>query len=362
MITYGEVEKLHCMRAADQSVLSVYAYVPSERASMRELQAHAMDLVKAATERAPDMLHREDELLARRTLAERAGEWLGHTLGIFVSGQLSLLEVVPLRGSFPERAVLAARPHVRPLLAALGRYPDHRVVVMDHRHAWLLTVAGDRVEIVARTSAESLPSAGFGGWYFEQSHVLQRVTEVAPHFYQDAAAILDRQARHGSSQPLVVGGYVDSITQLLTLLPQAVLRDYAGSFAADPHSLTLAGARDLAAPVVSSWAERRECQLVQAVTTARPGVPATIGLEDCLTAVNAGTVGLLLIADEPLVPGFHCERCDVLSVGSNECCDWGAASWPVPDLLEEMAWRTLRDGGQVVSARTLPCTAAARMQ
>jgi hypothetical protein len=141
-----------------------------------------------------------------------------------------------------------------------------------------------------------------------------------------------------------------------------VLTEYAGSFAADPRTLTLARARELAAPVMPHRAERRERQLVQAVTARRPGMPAAIGLEECLTAVNASTMDLLLTSDEPIVPGFHCERCDVLSVSSDGCCDWGAASWPVPDLLEEMAWRALHAGRQVVSARNLQCTAAAWLQ
>ena len=362
MITYGEVEKLRSSWAADQSVLSLYVYVPQDGAGLRQLPARAADLIKAATERTPDRLHREDEMLARRTLGQHAREWLGHTLGIFVSEQLSLLDLVPLPGRFAERAVLAARPHLRPTLAALERCPDHRIVVIDHRHAWLITVAGDRIEVVAQAPTEAAPSAAFGGWYLEPSQGRQRVTEVAPHLFQDAAAILDRQAHCGSSQPLVVAGDPDSITHLLALLPRAVLTEYAGSFVVDPHTLTLARARELAAPVMSHWAERRERQLVQAVTAPRPGTRTAIGLEECLTAINAGTADLLVIADEPIVPGFHCERCDELSVSSDGCCDWGAASWPVPDLLEEMAWRTLHGGGEVVSARTLPCTAAAWLQ
>ena len=244
MITYGEVEKLRSSRAADQSVLSLYVYVPPDSAGLRQLQARAADLIEAATEGTPDTLHREDEMLARRTLGRHTEEWLGHTLGIFVSEQLSLLDVVPLPGRFAERAVLAARPHLRPILAALERYPDHRIVVIDHRHAWLITVAGDRIEVVARVPAESAPSAAFGGWYLEPSDSRQRVTELAAHSHQDAAAILDRQARYGSSQPLVIGGHADSIMHLLALLPRAVLTEYAGGFAADPRALTLAGARE----------------------------------------------------------------------------------------------------------------------
>jgi hypothetical protein len=113
---------------------------------------------------------------------------------------------------------------------------------------------------------------------------------------------------------------------------------------------------------MAHWAERRERQLVQAITAARPGIATAVGLGGCLAAVNDGTAELLLIPDEVTAPGFECERCDVLSVSRDGCCDWGAASWPVPDLLEEMAWRTLHSGGQVVSARTLPCAAAARLR
>ncbi len=362
MITYGEVEKLRSTWAADQSVLSLYVYVPPDSASPRELSARAADLIEAAAALTPGTLHREDELLAGRTVAQHATKWLGHTLGIFVSEQLGLLDLVLLPGRFTERAVLAARPHLRPLLAALERYPDHRIVIIDHRHAWLIAVAGERIEVVAKVPSEGAPSAAFGGWYLEPSHGLQRVTELAPHLCQDAASILDRQAGCGRSQPLVIGGHADSITHLLALLPHAVLTEYAGSFVADPGTLTLARARELAAPVISRWEDRRERHVVDAVTAPRPGMPTAIGLEECLIAVNAGTADLLLIADEPIMPGFHCERCDELSVSSDGCCDWGAASWPVPDLLEEMAWRLLHSGGQVLSARRLPCTAAARLQ
>lgn len=142
-------------------------------------------------------------------------------------------------------------------------YPDYRIVIIDNRHAWLLAVAGDRIAVVATVPSGNEGSAGFGGWYLEPSHGLLRVTELAPHLYQDAAAILNRQSRHGGWQPLVIGGRLDSITHLLALLPRAVLAEYAGGFAADPRTLTLARARELADPVMSHWAERRERALAR---------------------------------------------------------------------------------------------------
>jgi len=362
MITYEEIEKLRSSLAPDDSVLSVYLRVPADQAEVRALSRRAINLMMGAAARTPGQLRDEDAQQVLRTVAAQASDRLDTTLGIFVSGQLGLNQVVPLPAGLPERAVLAVRPHVRPLLAALQRHPDHRIVIIDHRRAWLLAVAGDRVETVATIPADRMPRDGFGGWFLEPSHGLERVTELTAHLYQDAAAILDRQARYGGSQPIVIGGYADSVTHLLALLPRAVLTSYAGGFAADPHELTLASARQLAAPVLAHWAERRERQLVQELTTPAQGVRVAIGLDDSLAAVNTGDADLLLIPDDPIVPGFHCERCDVLTRTSDGCCDWGAASRPVADLLEEMTTRLQHEGEQVVSARTLPCEAVARLR
>jgi hypothetical protein len=46
--------------------------------------------------------------------------------------------------------------------------------------------------------------------------------------------------------PLVIGGHHDSIAGLPQALPPAVRKDFAGSFTADPHTLTPARIRELA--------------------------------------------------------------------------------------------------------------------
>jgi hypothetical protein len=362
MITYGEVDKLRSIRAPEESVVSLYVTVPRDPAGLRELSAQVGDLIKAADGTA-NPLAAGDEQLARDAVVSHAREWLGHTLAVFVCSDLGLLEVVPLPDEFAERAVLAVRPHVRPLLSALQRHPDHRIVIIDHQHVWLLAVAGDRIETVARTSDDTLPSASFGGWYGLQSYgVNQRVAELARHHYRDAAAILARAARDSGVQPLVIGGRADVVKRLLADLPRTVRGDYAGRFASDPHLLTPARARDLAAPVLAHWCEQRERQLVQEITAPTSATRAAIGLHACLASVNAEEQDLLLIPDDGMVPGYVCERCEALTVTSDGCCDWGAASRAVPDLLEEMAVRTLHAGGDVISARELPCGVAARLR
>ena len=78
--------------------------------------------------------------------------------------------------------------------------------------------------------------------------------------------------------------------------------------------------------------------------------------------MNAGAAELLLVPDEGMIPGFECGRCGALSVTGVDCPDWGTAARAVPDLLEEMAGRTLDDGGQVISVCDAPAGAAVKLR
>ncbi len=367
MVTYGEVDKLRCIRAPAESVLSVYLSIPRDPAELRSLPARASDLITAASGTRPDGqpcgLDPADEQVVRGAVAAHARQHLGRTIAVFACADLGLLEVVPLPGLFAERAVLAVRPHVRPLLAALERHPDHRIAVIDRRHAYLLAVADDRVDTIASVPGGLVPRHSPGGWYGLEPHQTeQRMGELTRHLFSDAAAILQRAARDTGRQPLVIGGHSEGISRLLADLSPELRDSYAGCFGADPQTLTPARASELAAPVIANWTERRESQEAGKITAASSGVRAAVGLTACLAAVNADAVRLLLLPDDGVRPGYRCERCGTLGVTDSECCDWGAAARAVPDLLEEMALQTMHDGGDVMSLREAPFDVAAGLR
>ena len=293
------------------------------------------------------------------TLAAHGRDWLGHTVVFFACGELGLFEATPLPCLLQERGVLATRPHVRPLLAALQRCPDYRVAIADRWHSWVLSVSGTQVETVARQSDEGPRSPGFGGWYgLESYRIQQRVIQLGRHHYRDTAAILQRAADAGRNVPLVIGGHHDSIAGLLQALPPAVRKDFAGSFTADPHTLTAARVRELAGPVIESWVARREPELTEEIFSQL----AAVGLHASLAAVNEGAVAHLVVAHEGMIAGFVCGRCGALSTGSDECRDWGTAARAVPDLLDEAVQRTLDDNGQVTVIREAPFSIAAKLR
>jgi peptide chain release factor subunit 1 len=170
MISRADVDKLLSAHATDPVVLSLYVQVPVDPAALHGLPARAGELLAAAAGTHADgpgaVRARDADVTAvRDLLEEHARGWLGHTAAIFACGQLGLTDGIALPCTMPARAVIATRPHVRPLLVALQRCPAYHVVVVDRRHAWVFKVAGERIDTVAQSAAEGVRSAGFGGWY-----------------------------------------------------------------------------------------------------------------------------------------------------------------------------------------------------
>jgi hypothetical protein len=368
MFGYAEIEKLRRVCAPGAEVLSLYLAVPLDPAGVRGLAAQAAELMASAvgqadgSERDGARVGHADRDAVLDALAAHGRDWAGHTVALFACRELGLFEALPLPCLLPEQAALTSRPYIRPLLAAVQRCPDYRVAIADREHAWVLSVRGSQVETMARQVDRGPRSAGFGGWYGLQAHRIQRrIIELGRHHYRDTAAILERAAAAGRV-PLVIGGHRDSIAGLLRALPPAAREAFAGSFHADPHTLTEARVRELAAPVIGGWVARRERELAEEVVAGPPGRLAAVGLPACLAAVGRGAVDRLLVSDDGIIPGFACDRCGVLSAVRGECPGCGTATRPVPDLLEEMVQRALDDDGRVTVVRDAPFSVAAKLR
>ncbi len=367
MISRADVDKLLSAHASDPVVLSLYLQVPVDPAALRGLPARAAGLLAAAGRhpdgpgaiRVPDA----DRRAVRDLLDQHARGWLGHTAAIFTCARLGLAEGIALPCPVPERAVIATRPHVRPLLVALQRCPAYYVAVVDRRHAWVFNVAAERIDTVAESAAEGVRSPGFGGWYGLEAHrIHERVIQLARHHYRETAVLLEQAMDATGPQPLVAGGHADSIPQFVAVLPAGLRDRFAGSFAADPHTLTPARVRELAAPVIGHWVTAREQRLAAQIRDLPPGGPTAAGLQECATAASQHAVQLLIVPDDGLIPGFACGPCGTLTVAGDDCRGCGAAPRAVPDLIEEMAVKTLGDGGLVEAVSDPPGGVAARLR
>ena len=234
MISRAEVDKLLDVRAAGPSLLSLYVQVPLDPAELRGLPAHAGELFALAARDGPGVpaavrVGAADARAVLGLLASRARDWLGHTVAIFACAELGLAEAIPLPCLLPERAVLAARPHVRPLLLAIQRCPAYRVVVVDRRRAWLFSIADTEVGTAVLPPAEGMRGHGFSGWYGLEAHrVSERINRLARHHYHDTATLLERAAQASGAEPVIIGGHQDTIPYFLGVLPAGLRDQFAG--------------------------------------------------------------------------------------------------------------------------------------
>ena len=364
----GELVRLSRLRAAGPTVLSLFVTVPLDPAQLRGLPTRIDELMSAAAggprTAGPGRLAEKDRRAIHVAAVKDGRDWLGRTMAVFTCADLGLFEVAGLRTPVPERAVLADRPHIRPLLAARQWCPDYRIAVVDSRHAWLFAVAGDDVTTTAAPDGVRMPSTEFGGWYgLETRRVHHRVIQFDRRHYQDTAALLEQAVRDSGPQPLVIAGHEEQISAFYSFLHSDVRKDFAGSFAVDPHAVTPARVRALAQPVVERWADRTARGRSSAILGTPPGGPAAVGLPACLAAVGRRAVTELVLPGDGLVPGHACPRCGQLSVAA-ACPAFGGHGQPLPDLLDEMARRTVCDGGTVTALRggTAPVVARLRFR
>jgi hypothetical protein len=372
MISSTYVDKLLSLRTRGPSLLSLYLWIPLDPAELRELPARADELYALAAHDGSGAgaggqvgVGPAEREMVRALLTARARSWMGHTVAIFACAELGLREAVPLPIRLQERAVLASRPHIRPLLLAIQRCPSYRVVVANRRHAWLFSITGGDIRSTALPEAKGPRSHGFSGWYgLDAYRVNERIINLAHQHYHDTVAVLAQATRAdvGEPEPLIIGGHKDTIAQMLSALPIRLRDHFAGSFITDPHTLTPARVRDLAGHVIEDWLGRRDQEILEQFQHELPDGLAVTGLIGCLAAARQRAIRLLIVPVGGLLPGHVCQRCGALSSDGSGCLDGPDVSFPVPDLFEELTVRTIEGGGQVYGLYDPPAGIAALLR
>lgn len=347
-------------------MLSLYLSIPLDLAEHRALPARIRQLIKSAAvaPRGAPKVRDSDVNAVTSLVAERSHDWLGHTVAIFASADIGMLEAMPLPGPAAEQSFVGDRPQVRPLIAALQRAPDYRVALVDVQRAWVFAIKNESIETVAERTGPGVRKTGFAGWYgLEAYRIQQRVLELSRQHFKDTIAMLERTA--GAERgPLVIGGYDSEIRQFRALLPHAVADQIAGTINVDLQTVTPGRVRELANPVIGRWAERVQEHAVQDVLSQPPGIAAVTGFDECAAASRARAISGLVLPDGKPLPGFSCDQCGGLTAGYSgcECEDPQDQCRAVPDVLEELASRTLAGGGEVTAVRVAPFTVGARLR
>ena len=263
MISPADVEKLRTMRAPEPAVLSLYLPVPLDPAQLRELPARAGR---------PDRLRRQREGFSDTPRGPGRGPaaggsprpglaWpRGRDIQLAASSACWKLCRCPVRSrngpcwppgrmsgrSWPRYNAAPPTGLRSSTGGTAGCCPSRETA--SKPSSCLPRMASATWDWAAGTAwTATAPSSGSPCWRAATT--------------KTSRAILEREARAGDHRPLVIGGHPEGISQLLSLLPQHLREQYAGSFTADPHTLTTARVRELAGVVIADWVARREQQL-----------------------------------------------------------------------------------------------------
>jgi hypothetical protein len=350
MLSYADIEELLTVGSEDPLVLSLYLEMPRYLPGLRGVPDRVRDLLAAAADGVEGQVSGQAVAAAerdvRKVLEAGARYWLGHGAGMFLCGPVGLAERIVLPAGLGERAVFASRPHVRPLLTALQRWPVYQVAVVARRYAWLFTVAGEDVGVPALQAPAGQRSPDPDGWdWLGTRRAGERMGWFPRYRFRDAAGILVHSS--DDEEPLVVAGYPDAIPEFLAALPTTARDRSVGSCIVDPLMVAPARVRELADPVVRHSVDRSEQELVARIRREPPGGRAAVGLAECLAVVNRNAVETLAVPGNGTVPGYACRQCGALATAGAGCACGRPAARAVPDLIEEMAVATIRTGGHV---------------
>jgi hypothetical protein len=359
LITKTDTDELRALQAGHSAVISLYLNIPVDIAEHRGLVTRARELVKDAGGSSTSDADTVAGLVTRGSL-----DWLGQTVAIFACGELGLAQAIPMPGHWPDRAMIAPRPYLRPMLAVLQRNPDYQVAVLDAKQAWVLAIGDDGIATLAERTGREVPSSGFAGWDgLEAYRIQQRIMQLAKQHYRDTIEVLE-QTGDGLRRPLVLGGHEMQLSQFRSVLPLPVRQRLAGTFSLDLQSATPAKVRELAAPVIADWAEASEAQLVNDVLSEPPGTSVATSLDGAIAAVRARAASNVVVPDDQVVPGYACADCGSLGVGQTacDCQDPAQSCEPIPDVLDYLTSQALDGGSAVTAVRQAPFTAAARLR
>jgi Bacterial archaeo-eukaryotic release factor family 10 len=346
-----QVDRLVRCEDREGAVLSLYVTVPAEPAALRQMWVRVDGLlgavdpaagVASATRRA---VAAEVERV-RDTLTENTRDWLGHGVAIVSSATLGLHEAFAVRSPVPDRVVLGVRPHVRPLLAALGRARPYVLAVVDRRHTWLYRMDGSRLEPAGRLVGQGVRDRSHAGWAgLEEYGVRHRAAELARRHYRSTVAQLTSLL--GPNQDdLVVGGHEIGLTEFLEVLPPSLRSRVSGTFTVDPHTMTPDELQHRSAGARAVRRLEYERQLSDDLADLEAGGLAVHGLAACAQVVSRCLSDLLVVAGSEVEPGYVCDSCGELAVDRSRC-SCGRDARAVPDLVDEMVLRVVRQRGQV---------------
>jgi ribosomal protein L7Ae-like RNA K-turn-binding protein len=218
-----------------------------------------------------------------------------HAAGVF--------EAVPLGLPIDDEVAVGPTPSLVPLVRAAEDHPTYAVVLADQRQATLSIVTQGRRQRRVEVAGTGYPvRQSQGGW--SQRRYQDRADERIEHFLGAVAEETRKALDEGKVGMLVLAGDDQITTQLRDTLHPSIRERIVGHV-----NLSIRAGRqeviDATLPLVDAAERARERDAVTRVRdNAASGGAGVIGVEDVLTALQAGQVLTLVITEDFSAEGW----------------------------------------------------------
>ena len=359
-VSWETLRDLARFRAENGCAISFYLGLdPSVTPTAGDLATRANSLL-AGGERSnganrTDLTH--DQRVGLRSDFERIGRYIAEDfdrdgargLAVFVAGLDNAWTSLPLTEPVPDEVKVAREFYLAPLVPLVGRGDGALVAVLGRERGHIYRLRAAKLhEIVDRTE-EQPRRHDQGGW--SQARMQRHIDELAAEHVREVIDELNRRVRQLHAPPVVIACTEDLRPEVADQLAQETRSALAGWINAEAH-VGPAQLLELAAPVLESWRNKRETELLERWREeAGRGGRAASGWAATLEAASDGRVELLLFQEGADHEAWQCRACGRAAFSDGNCPLDGTRMDRREEGLDLAVHQTLAHGGTVCAVR-----------
>lgn len=277
---------------------------------------------------------------------------------VFASSPHSHLHVYRIGIEPKQTMILDTSPFLLPLAKMRDDYQDYGVLLLDSKEARLFCVRSDVPEETNHLSTDLMNKHKKGGWSQMRFNRLRK--GAIKSFLSEVVEDVQESCSRHKTRGLVVAGPGDAKNQLVEMLPSEMGKKVLGlvDLSIDTPRKEIVEVGDEIALEDERARSRKRAEDLRAEIL--KGGLAVQGVEATRDALNQGRVNVLILLKNASIPGWICERCQILEARKKppETCPTCGGPTSTVNVVEELYELAERTGAEVEFVEEDACLAS----
>lgn len=354
MNLHKHIKELAAVKPTDAPFLSLYLNTRGTESGKRQYEIYLKDKLSLFQKEFADGGEQEDSF---EKSWQEIEQYLNHNLELKSNGAALFSRSQPdndvfLALQFPlpleNRFVVDSVPHIFPLVQFLDNSHHYLVMISDSEKAKIFEIQFGGIKDIQKIEKPEDEKSFRGEW--SQMHYQNWKEDQTKKFIKQKIKILVDLMQENGIEHLILAGDDVMLAQIKKELPKRLQERVVDFTRLD----TRIDEHQILRQTLETFADFERTEDIDTLVALRRELLTdglgVIGAERTVEALNSGKIDQLIVATEyDAPPGWSCESCDLLGVGSTDepCQHCGQNSLKEVNLKEEIARRTLLSGASV---------------